>query len=112
VGLNPTPMVPARPPPTDPDVRVSRIRLFELRVRCASVNRVDYPDWRKRMALRQLVEVSPRQSRCLRPTAEPLVPQPVDPVAETRERYRVPGDAVVRVVPSELKPVPIGRQGQ
>ena len=31
------------------------------------------------------------------------MPQPVNPVAKARERYRVPGDAVVPVVPAELR---------
>ena len=45
--------------PTDPDVRVSRIRLFGLRLCCVPVDAVDDPDRRQRIAPQQITETVP-----------------------------------------------------
>jgi hypothetical protein len=87
-------------PLTDPDVRISRIRLLGSRVRSENWHGVAGRP-REREALQQLGEPSP-VDLALGPAGQPLVPDAFHLVEEAHERRRVPGDAVVPVVPSEL----------
>ena len=45
--------------PTDPDVRISRIRLLELRIRCTTAYRVNHNRRRQRVAREQTVKSLP-----------------------------------------------------
>ena len=88
--------------PTDPDVRISRIRFVDLRFRCVPVNAVDHARRRQRILLKQSPEVVPRHLRVVRAAIEPLAPSTFDLVHEASEGSRVPSDAVVRVVSSDF----------
>src|SRR5690606_20566829 len=51
--------------PTDPDVRISRIRLFDLRIRCASIHTVNDSSRQQRVAVEQGLEARPGHARTL-----------------------------------------------
>ena len=85
--------------PTDPDVRISRIRLFSSWVRCAKCG-MDCACRGQREVFQQLIEAPPGH-RLLGPSTEPLFPRLVHLVRETTEGSRVTGDAEVPVMPSE-----------
>lgn len=89
-------------PPTDPDVRNSRIRLFRLRVRCVMVPRMHRCGGRQRESGKQPIECLPVQTTALGTTRQPLAPNPVQVVTKSPEASRVPGDPVVRAMPAEF----------
>src|SRR5690242_14641220 len=57
---------------------------------------------RKRMTLEQSIECLEGERGVVRSPVEPLAPDAAYPVVETLQGTRVPGDAVVPVVSSEL----------
>ena len=87
--------------PTDPDVRISRIRLLGLRVRCAQVDAVNDTHRRQRKALQQALETWPWHARPRSPV-QPLAPDTFDRVHEESERPRVTGDTEIRVVTTDF----------
>src|SRR5687767_11757821 len=85
-------------PPTDPDVRISRIRLFESGLRWELKGRVHDPrrgEWVSRPEGR---EGRPRHPGPVRAPTQPLPPNVLHLVEEAGQRAHVAGDAVVRVV--------------
>jgi len=55
-------------PPTDPDVQISRIRLFGSRFRCLTVDAVDHDRRRERIPLQQIFKSWPTHLGSLRST--------------------------------------------
>ncbi len=88
--------------PTDPDVRVSRIRLFASRSCCTRKIRVGDPRPRERHALQQSPHPFPGHSGTLRAAVKPLAPRLPNGLCEARDRFEVPGDAVVPKVTGQL----------
>src|ERR1700694_3155093 len=83
-------------PPTDPDVRNSRIRFLGSRVCCARPEPVNDHRLGKRITLQEMPEVSPVETGFRVAPAEPVPPTPRHFAMESVQCKRVPGDAVVR----------------
>jgi hypothetical protein len=84
--------------PTDPDLQISRIRLFDLRIRCARVNAVNNSWGQEWIALQQLLESRPGHVRTMVATVEPLAPGALRKPQIATECARVPRHTVVRVM--------------
>ena len=87
-------------PPTDPDVRISRIRLVRSRICCARLERAADAWLQQRVALQQTIEALPRHASLVGAAIQPLLPDSPQLVAETDQGYVVALNAVVGVVPA------------
>ncbi len=85
-------------PPTDPDLWDCHIRLFESRIRCGSVNRMDHSRARQPVAVEKSLELGPVEIRSLRTPPQPLLPDPPGSLIEAMKRRIVARDAVVGIV--------------
>ena len=92
----------APPPPADPDVRVSRIRLLGSWLRCAPVDGPHYDRSRQRNVHRDPLESRPREIPALRPAIQPVVPDPHDLVVDRCKAPSITGRAEVGIVAAEL----------
>src|SRR5579864_6309414 len=87
--------------PTDPDVRISRIRLFGSRLHYVTGGGTD-ARLRKRIPLEQSVHFLPRYPCPLRAATQPLPPHDDAALSELAERPQVADDGEVLEVPQQL----------
>jgi Domain of unknown function (DUF222) len=60
--------------PTDPDVQISRIRLVDLRIRCARINTVHDAHRQQGIATQQLLKAWPQHMGTMIATVQPVTP--------------------------------------
>jgi len=89
-------------PPTDPDVRNSRIRLLRSRLCCVSKARVNGDGRRQRESLEESVEPVPVHRPLLPSSPDPLEPYAGCLIKQSRQRFRVPRNTEVPIVSLEL----------